>query len=190
MEKYIILFFLYSIFGWFLEIIYMFIIEHILINRGFLYGPYCPIYGIGGVVLYILLDKYKNNLILLIVSIFIICSVIEYIISYILEKIFKLRWWDYSKRKFNINGRICLETSIYFTIFGVLIVKYINPLLIMIINKIPNNLINIFTIIIIFIISIDIFFSISVIRKLKKTKHFKNKDVTNELNKEKTKLKE
>ena len=115
---YFLLFIIYSIIGWILEIIFAFINLKKFVNRGFLIGPYCPIYGAGCLLLTILLSKYAEDTIVLFALSIIICSILEYLTSWIMEKIFKLRWWDYSDMKFNINGRICLETMIPFGIIG------------------------------------------------------------------------
>ena len=131
---YFLLYFIYSTIGWILEVGLAFYEHKKFINRGFLIGPYCPIYGVGCLLLTILLSKYINEPgVIFALSIF-ICATLEYLTSYLMEKIFKLRWWDYSNMKFNINGRICLETLIPFGIIGVLVVKYISPFLINTIN--------------------------------------------------------
>ncbi len=130
LNVYILLFFIYSFLGWILEEIYAFYIHKKFINRGFLIGPLCPLYGIGCLSLTFILHRFSNNIFLLFILSMLICSIIEYLISYLLEKLFSLRWWDYSNMKFNINGRICLETTILFGIIGILVVKIINPFLI------------------------------------------------------------
>lgn len=111
---YFLLFFIYSVMGWILEITCKFIEYKKFANRGFLIGPYCPIYGFGALFITLFLGRYSNDIIALFVMTILICGVLEYFTSYIMEKIFKLRWWDYSRRKYNINGRICLDTLIPF----------------------------------------------------------------------------
>ena len=120
---------LYSFFGWLLEVIVTFIKSKKIVNRGFLIGPYCPIYGKGALLIVLLLKKYENDIIALFVMAVVVCSIIEYITSYVLEKLFNTRWWDYSNIKFNINGRVCLQNLVAFGIFGVLLLKYVNPFL-------------------------------------------------------------
>lgn len=73
-----------------------------LVNRGFLMGPYCPIYGCGCILIILLLKRYLNDFIALFIMSMVICSILEYLTSYIMEKLFKARWWDYSDRRFNI----------------------------------------------------------------------------------------
>ncbi len=109
---YILLFFLYSFLGWCLEVLCKLVSEKKFVNRGFLIGPYCPIYGYGAILMSVLLQKYLDDPFTLFIMIVLICSVLEYFTSFFLEKIFHTRWWDYTKYRFNINGRICLETMI------------------------------------------------------------------------------
>lgn len=117
------------------------------VNRGFLIGPYCPIYGYGAISMTLLLKGYANDPIVLFVMAIVICSILEYTTSFVMEKLFKIRWWDYSNRKFNINGRICLETMIPFGILGCLMIYFVNPFMFAIIDMIPSNLINIIVVI-------------------------------------------
>ena len=132
-----ILFILYSIIGWLLEVLLSLYEHKRFINRGFLIGPYCPIYGAGSVLLTLLLSNHEDNIIVLFILSMVICAILEYFASYILEKIFKLRWWDYTDMKYNINGRICLETMIPFGIFGLIIMYKVNPFFLNILSKIP-----------------------------------------------------
>lgn len=127
LEKYLCIFFIYSFLGWVMETVNGFILTKKLVNRGFLIGPYCPVYGTGVCLLTALLSDYVDDIPIMFFMSMLICGTLEYFTSYIMEKIFKARWWDYSKRKFNINGRICLETLIPFGIAGVVLVKYANP---------------------------------------------------------------
>ena len=113
-EQYIALFFIYSFLGWVMESILETVRKKRFVNRGFLIGPYCPIYGAGVLLITILLAKYNDDIWITFLMSLLICGTLEYATSYIMEKIFKARWWDYSYRKFNINGRICLETLIPF----------------------------------------------------------------------------
>ena len=180
---YILLFFIYSFVGWILEEIYAFYIHKKFINRGFLMGPLCPLYGVGCLALTFVLHRFSNNILLLFILSMLICSVIEYLISYLLEKLFSLRWWDYSNMKFNINGRICLETLIPFGIIGVLVVKYISPFLINTVNSINFNVLVIINIIILSILITDILISFNVVFNLKNVTRNLNKDSTGEIKK-------
>lgn len=161
-----------------MEVILTLIKERKIINRGFLIGPYCPIYGTGCMILITLLSKYKSSPIILFVMCIIICSILEYATSYIMEKLFKARWWNYTRFKFNINGRICAETMIPFGILGVLVIYYLNPFLLKIINT--NTILFMITII---IFITDVCISLGIITSLKTTINDITKDSTEEITK-------
>ena len=120
-------FIIYSILGWVLESIFRSLCERKLINTGFLKGPFCPIYGVGALIMILLLSSFESNFIILFVMSFLVLTFWEYMVGYFLEKVFHTKYWDYSNHKFNIQGRICLSNSIYWGILGVLFIKYIQP---------------------------------------------------------------
>lgn len=120
-------FIIYSIAGWALESVYRSFCERKLINTGFLNGPFCPIYGIGTIIMFLFLQQFENNIIILFIISFLVLSIWEYFVGVLLEKIFKTKYWDYSDQKININGRVCLFNSICWGILGILFVKYIHP---------------------------------------------------------------
>lgn len=132
------LFIIYSMIGWCIEVIRNFILLHKFTNRGFLIGPLCPIYGCGGVLMSLILYDTTNPLIIFIVAT-VVSAVVEYLVSYIMEKLFHVRWWDYSDYKFNLNGRICLLNLIFFGIVGVIVLCLFNPLLFDWFNSIPET---------------------------------------------------
>lgn len=134
---YVLLFFLYSFLGWCLEVGCKLVSERKFVNRGFLIGPYCPIYGFGALFMTLFLRRYLDDPITLFIMIVLSCSILEYFTSYFLEKIYHTRWWDYTKYRFNINGRICLETMIPFGLFGLLIMYKVNPFFLHILEQIP-----------------------------------------------------
>ena len=179
----ILLFFIYSFIGWLLEVIGKIIEKHRFINRGFLLGPICPIYGYGSLLLIFLLSRYKNDIFLLFIMAIIICSILEYFTSYFMEKIFHTRWWDYSYSRFNINGRICADTMIPFGIMGTLVVKFLNPFLLTVLDKIPLNIVMIISIVLFGIYVIDNIISFNVILKIKNTITNLEKDATEEITK-------
>lgn len=125
--SYCILFFIFSFLGWVMEVTLTLITDKKFVNRGFLLGPCCPIYGCGCILLNLLLQNYVNNIIVLFILTMFTCSLLEYITSFLMEKIFKLRWWDYSQMRFNLNGRICLEGFFIFGFFSVTAVKNVQP---------------------------------------------------------------
>ena len=165
--SYCILFFIYSFLGWVMEVTLTLITDKKFVNRGFLLGPCCPIYGCGCILLNLLLQNYVNNIIVLFILTMFTCSLLEYITSFLMEKIFKLRWWDYSQMRFNINGRICLETMTPFSILGVLAIKYATPFFITNINKLSEKKILIISIILITLFIIDVIISLTIVFKLK-----------------------
>lgn len=180
---YFLLFIIYSIIGWGLEILFAVFTEKRFINRGFLMGPYCPIYGCGCLLLTILLSKYINEPFALFALSMIICSILEYFTSWIMEVIFKMRWWDYSDEKYNINGRICLETMVPFGIIGVLVVRYLNPFLYDILNRLNASTLHLITVILACIFIIDLIISSNIIFNFKSAVKDSKKDSTEDIKK-------
>lgn len=170
-ETYILLFFIYSVLGWLIEVVRLYINPkvHRLLNRGFLIGPYLPIYGTGVIFITFLLSKYANDIPALFFLSIITCGILEYLTSYVMEKLFNARWWDYSQRKFNINGRICLETLIPFGIAGVIVVCITNPIFINLINILPDLAIHFICGGLIAVFTLDCIVSFSVMTNLKHT---------------------
>ena len=181
-ENIFFIFFFYSIVGWIIEIIDSFIYEKKFVNRGFLIGPYCPIYGFGCLLITICLSGTSDFASLFLKSA-LICSVLEYLTGYLMEKIFKYRWWDYSNRKFNINGRICLETTVPFGLGACLIVKVINPFLFKILSLIGSTLSTVLCIILLVIIIVDAVASIILVSKISDVQKNSTIDSTEELKK-------
>jgi len=179
--QYIILFFIYSFLGWLLEVIATLYKEHKFVNRGFLIGPLCPVYGHGCIIIIILLRKYYKDPLALFIMAVASCGILEYFTSYIMEKLFKARWWDYSDRKFNIAGRVCLENLILFGLWGLLIMYLINPLFITVLHKIPLNILKIIDIILVCSYLIDITITFNIINTFKKTAVAVRKDSTEEI---------
>ncbi|MDR3598733.1 putative ABC transporter permease [Clostridium sp.] len=137
---YFLYFVVYSFLGWICETIYCFIIDKQYANRGFLRGPFCPIYGVGALIVTLALTSVADDIILLYFYGMIFTSILEYITGFLLEVIFNLKWWDYSNYKFNIHGRVCLLNSILFGILSVIAVKIINPIVVKLIGNIPLNM--------------------------------------------------
>lgn len=124
-----LMFFLYGFFGWVLEVAFFGVTERQFVNRGFLNGPICPIYGVGGTVVVLCLTPLKENFILLFIGSVLITSFLELLTGYVLEKIYHIRWWDYSDKKFNIGGYICLRFSLYWGIACTALMYFIHPML-------------------------------------------------------------
>lgn len=176
-----LIFFVYSVIGFIIEIISCFIItKKFTMSRGYLLGPYIPVFGFGALLMVTLLSKYENDIITLFVLSAVLCSAVEYFASLLMEKIFKLRWWDYSKDKFNINGRICLRNGFLFGIGGVIIVRYFHPIFNGFLLSLSNNTIIIVGWILAGVILIDTAISTFTISKLKiDTNKYLNQDATN-----------
>lgn len=179
-------FLIYSFLGWIMESIVRTICEKKLINTGFLYGPVCPIYGIGAIIMLIFLDNFQNKPVLLFFISIIILTIWEYIVGVMLEKIFKTKYWDYSDQKFNFQGRICLVNSICWGVLGVLFVKYIHPLVLSLVSKVDTYLLYYIIGILLIVIIVDIIISVIRVKSMKSTL-----EKIEQLNKEiKEKLKE
>lgn len=121
-----LLFMLYSFGGWVMEVVVSLISHKKFINRGFLVGPICPIYGTGAVIISLLLNQTENPIAIFCVSL-VGGAVLEYSASFLMEKLFRVRWWDYSDKPVNINGRICMSSIISFGIAGIFIVEFVTP---------------------------------------------------------------
>jgi uncharacterized membrane protein len=181
LTKYILLFFIYSFCGWFMEVMDTKFQTKKWVNRGFLMGPICPIYGVGCLTLVTFLSKYQNDPFIVFWMAIIVCSFIEYGTSYVMEKLFKLRWWDYSDKKFNLNGRICLETMLPFGILGVFVVYVAGPGAEFLADSLSVVALNALAFILLTIFVIDFVVSFSVIINLESiTKNIK-KDSTEEI---------
>lgn len=182
---YFILFLSYSILGWTAEIISCSILQKkMVINRGFLIGPYCPIYGFSAVLMILFLKKYIDDPIALFIMATVVCTIMEYLTSLIMEKLFNARWWDYSEKKFNLNGRVCLMNSCLFGLLGLLLMYLINPFYTNLLLKIPNVLFMIIGMVLMILFITDCIISIVIISKLKlNARLFVNKDNTEEISK-------
>lgn len=164
-RKYFFCFIVYAFLGWIYEVAWFLIFRNKFVNRGFLFGPYLPIYGFGVLILLLLLNKLmkkkikisKINItpIIVFVAIFFITTIIEYISHFVLDKCFNIVLWDYSKDYLNINGRVCFAASRNFAIGGVLALYIVQPLLEKLLVKIPNKIQNVLFIILFFIFISD-----------------------------------
>ena len=182
----LIYFITYSFLGWIMESIFRSVCEKKLINTGFLRGPFCPIYGIGAVIMILFLKNFSNNLILLFFISIIVFTIWEYLVGVLLEKLFHTKYWDYSDNKFNFQGRICLMNSIFWGILGVVFIQYIHPFIESIIEKVDIRLLTFIYSIIGIVMLIDAITSIIKVKNIKVTL-----EKIEELNKEiKEKLKE
>ena len=120
-------FVIYSFLGWIMESVIRSFCEKKIINTGFLYGPFCPIYGCGTLIMILFLKEFKDTWVLLFIVSFFGLTLWEYVVGVLLESIFKTKYWDYSDHKFNFQGRICLSNSLFWGFLGVVFIKYIHP---------------------------------------------------------------
>ena len=127
-EYYVLLFFIIAFVGWLWEVLLYLFTEHAIINRGVYRGPYLPIYGVGGLLLCLFLRSLKKHPVIVFLISMVICSLLEYLTSFFLEKKWGIRWWDYSGHFLNLQGRICLIGAIAFGLGGSLLVCFCLPL--------------------------------------------------------------
>lgn len=136
----VFLFFIYSVLGWIAEVVFVLLKQGQLVNRGFLKGPLCPIYGFGMITIIICLSPIKEHLVLLFIGSALLTTALELITGFVLEKIFHTKWWDYSDLHFNFKGYICLSFSLRWGLAGVFILDIVQPLIMKLIQKIPRKI--------------------------------------------------
>lgn len=151
-----IYFVLYSVIGWVCEVIFCSIPEKKFINRGFLNGPLCPIYGFGALIVIFFLTPFKDSIFLVFIFGLIFTSTLEYFTSYAMEKLFHSKWWDYSNNRFNINGRVCLLNSVLFGIMSVFVMFVLHVKIEDFVNSISYLWIQIIAIVSLVILTVDI----------------------------------
>lgn len=178
MLKYFYIFIIYSVIGWFMEVVIVSSKKRKVTARGFLIGPWCPIYGFGALFITILLRKYYEDPIALFVMSFLVGTILEYVTSYLMEKMFHARWWDYSDHRFQINGRVSLTTSLGFGLLGIILVYVFNPFFLRIIKNIPPLIFNIIMIIVFLFFITDVIVSFRIISNIKKESFANLKDAT------------
>ena len=180
-----LLFIIYSFVGYIVEIITCsFNSKKLVLNRGFFLGPYLPIYGVSCILMGSFIIRYKSDLLTVFVMSAFVCTTVEYITSYVLEKIFKARWWDYSDRKFNLEGRVCLGNAFLFGVGGVIFTYVLNPFVVSMLDKLPILVLRIVSITLMVIFLVDVIITITTLYQVKvSTIKFKSRDVTAELTK-------
>lgn len=177
-----LLFFMYSVLGYIIECIFCSIIDKKkVINRGFLIGPYLPIYGNGALIMIFFLKKHISYPITLFIMGAVVATILEYVTSYFMEKLFKARWWDYSDKKYNLNGRICIENTVLFGIGCLLIMYVVNPFFTSILDSMSNSTLLNLGIIFFIIYLTDTIISILVVYKLRTNRINLLKDSTEEI---------
>lgn len=135
----ILYFFVYGFLGWCTEVIFAAFKQHRFVNRGFLNGPICPIYGVGVTLVIACLEAFQSNLLLLHISSVILVTVLEGVTGWAMDKLFHNKWWDYSKLPFNIGGYVCLLFSLIWGVACVFIVYFVHPLIHQVLSLIPHT---------------------------------------------------
>jgi uncharacterized membrane protein len=156
----VILFALYSFIGWVLETAYCSIPAQKFVYRGFLVGPVCPVYGFGAIAVAIILTPFQSHPELVFLFGVILTSVLEYASSVLLEKLFNKSWWDYSDRKFNVNGRICLMNSSLFGALSLFLVYVIHPMFTALLARMPESTVPAIAASLTMVFCIDLFVSV------------------------------
>lgn len=166
--NYFVLGMAYSIAGWIWEVILFCFTAKKFINRGFVFGPVCPIYGAGALAMWGIFGLWLNwhNIFLLFLLGGLLACVMEYIIAYALEKIFHRRWWDYDRNRFNLHGRVCLLGFTAFGVFCVLVVRWVQPFLLWVTSQIPDLILMSTAIVLVVAFGMDLLVTIGKLCKL------------------------
>lgn len=154
-------FMLYSFLGWLYESVLYTLITGYPTNSGFLYGPFCPIYGFGSIIGIILFYNRIDSVIAIFLISFFIEGLFEFLIGTILENIFHKKWWDYSELNFNIKGRVSLLSSLVFGLLVVLLVKFIHPFVEFVSMLIPQGFVKLITVFMVYFLMRDIIFTVA-----------------------------
>ena len=133
-------FIIFSVMGWFVETIYMSICNKKLTNRGYVHGPICPIYGVGGLTVHLVLSDFVGDYFTLFIVGSIFATSIEFLTAKIMIKIFNCVWWDYTNKPFNYKGIICLESSVVWGLYSIMEITFLKDMIFVLIDQIPINL--------------------------------------------------
>ena len=162
------IFVIYACLGWCTEVAYAGLSKGEFVNRGFLNGPYCPIYGMGVLIVIAVLTPLKENMLVLFVGSFFLTSILEYLTGLILEKVFGNKWWDYSDIPFNIQGYVCLKFSVFWGLGCMFIMDTVHPIIYKTIQWFPKKLGTIFLVIAMAAFAIDACVTVNTILKFNK----------------------
>lgn len=179
--NYVFMFFIFSAIGWAIECTYRSLGERKIINSGFLYGPMCPIYGTGCLVFELILvplsQPIEKRVIPVLLLGMVLADIVEYATSYIMEKLFNARWWDYSNNFLNLHGRICFKHTCYWAIFAFVYVYLIAPVYQYVLSFIPQNVRTIAVFVILAVLAVDLTLTVKaaadISKLMKKLKAFR-----------------
>lgn len=158
----ILLFFSFAFVGYLWEVLIHLFSDGVFINRGSLYGPWLPIYGCGGVLTLLLLNRYRNNPILVFFASVVMCGIVEYFSSWYMEALYNMRWWDYTGYFFNINGRVCLEGLLFFGFGCTVSIYFVTPFLLDLFHKLDRGYVNFLAIMLVVFFLTDFVFYLTI----------------------------
>ena len=159
-------FVIYSVLGWCLEVCFCTINTGQFVNRGFLNGPVCPIYGVGAVAVIALLNPLKGNILALFFSSATLTTTLEYVTSWLMETLLHARWWDYSNRFLNLHGRVCLKGFVVFGALSVLMLRFVHPLVEGLVSHLPAPALHPICLTLLIILLADIFVTLKAVLHL------------------------
>ena len=164
--RFLWIFIIYAFLGWCTEVSYAALVTGKFVNRGFLNGPVCPVYGFGVVIVLAGLAPLEENLLLLFLGSVALTSSLEWLTGFVLEKLFHQRWWDYSDQPFNLSGYICLRFSIAWGFACLFVVKLLHPTVLLLIRLVPKTLGVILLALLGAVMAVDLAATVSTIIKL------------------------
>ncbi len=164
--RFLWIFIIYAFLGWCTEVSYAALVTGKFVNRGFLNGPVCPVYGFGVVIVLAGLAPLEENLLLLFLGSVALTSSLEWLTGFVLEKLFHQRWWDYSDQPFNLSGYICLRFSIAWGFACLFVVKLLHPTVLLLIRLVPKTLGVILLALLGAVMAVDLAATVSTIVKL------------------------
>jgi uncharacterized membrane protein len=180
-------FFIFGFAGWCMEVILKYRQYHRFINRGFLTGPILPIYGFGVILITLVvgrLTSVESGVMTTFAISLVICGLVEYLTSFVLEKIFHARWWDYSQKPMNLHGRVWIGNLVLFGLAGVAIIHIVNPVLFPALDRIPLNTRKVTALVLLAIFAADLVISCFVLKLVKVGIDSSEADNTEEISKE------
>ena len=156
----ILLFLLYSAMGWMLEVAFHYYKKRRFVNRGFLKGPFCPIYGTGAILMLVAVGPYRDYPVVFALGAFIVPTILELVVGIVLMKLFKARWWNYSGCRFNYRGFICLRFSLMWGMFSYVFIGWLNPVAEKLIDSLPPDLTRLSAVMLFSLFAVDTVFTV------------------------------
>lgn len=158
---------IYAFLGWCLEVVYSTVHTGKFINRGFLNGPYCPIYGVGMIIVIVLLEPFKINIPIFFLGSVAITTILELVTGFVLERIFNQKWWDYSMQPFNLKGYVCLGQSLVWGLACIFVIYIFQPFVNDFIHLMSGDVGRALLMFILAVFTIDVAITILVLSKVK-----------------------